>query len=180
MLIVMSRDDSYCWFPKASLKSNVPYVPRKYSLSFFSFFFLPTAPWRDKTHTPSHLVFALMYNMYTHFLWGLLSVNWVTEVLRVGIHYERLSLHLKHRKTLLSSGTVKSVRIDCTTWRYLPAWLQLRYVWFRPLCIYTASQLLRITTVGKGGSAKRDGSQIGFFWAGGKSSCLKTIKASMM
>lgn len=61
---------------------------------------------------------------------------------------------------------------------FFPALLQLQDVYFRPFHKYKASQLTGISTVGKGGSSKGDGSGMRFL--GVKSSCLKTVKTSMM
>lgn len=165
MLIVMSKDDSYCWFSKGSAAmrhmrlSNI--VESK-------------APWRDK-HV-SHLVFMLMCNPHIPFLLCFVSANWVNGMK----HHERLFYHPKQEKTLDSSGTWYSQKYKDGIHGlfFFPALLQLQDVYFRPFHKYKASQLTGISTVGKGGSSKGDGS--GMWFLGVKSSCLKTVKTSMM
>lgn len=95
-------------------------------------------------------------------------------------HYELLFFDSKHRETLDSSGRRYSQKYygGLHDLSFFPAWLQLQDVYFRPFHKYKASQLTGIRTVGKGGSTKGDGSGMRFL--GVKSSCLKTVKASMM
>lgn len=58
---------------------------------------------------------------------------------------------------------------------FFPAWLQLQNVYFRPFRKYKASQLAGISTVGKGGSTKGDGS--GMWFLGVKKQLFEDCKS---
>lgn len=95
-----------------------------------------------------------------------------------GTTSDRSSIRNKGRYlTLQVDGIVRSTTMGFTL-VFFPAWLQLQDIYFRPFHKYKASRLAGISTVGKGGSTKGDGSGMRFL--GVKSSCLKTVKTSMM